>query len=105
MFFVEAERLTLGTVPGVKQFGGEMTVAGTRHTGGSQDCRYVTSALRQDGGSVRAAVWSDVRLKLQLGRRMTTQTLKSTVMSMKAAGNLDVRVVPDQGIISIKLSR
>ncbi len=104
-FFVEAMRLTLGTVPEAKQFGGGMTLSGTRHTGGSQDCRHVTAALKKTGGSVRATTWSDVRSKLKLGRCMTTQTLKSTVMSMKTTDDLEVRVVPDKGIISIKLSR
>lgn len=104
-FFVGSEHLTLGTVPEAKHFGGEMTLSGTRHTGGSQDCRHVTAALKKAGGSVRAANWSEVRSKLKLGRCMTTQTLKSTVMSMKTTDDLEVRVVPDKGIISIKLSR
>ena len=65
----------------------------------------MTAALKKVGGSVRAANWSEVRSKLKLGRCMTTQTLKSTVMSMKTTDDLEVRVVPDKGIISIKLSR
>lgn len=82
-----------------------MTTSGTRRTAGNQDHRDVMAALRTVGGSVRAASWSELRSTLNLGSHMSSQTLQSTVRSMKASGVANVRVVPHQGIISIKLPR